>query len=230
MLGFARRWGWPRGDNLAAVYNSVSPVSLVDRFWNDEDASYFGITANTAGATEEHSAVAFFTPEGVEFSVHAVNFDWAINQDGTLTNYNQGVQMFTPVAPFDPTENNTVGFFTPGLITNEAFNPSALRGISGTNAAVGVPLGLILSNNFERQTDITTNPVVGSAPLVPHSAAQRDETRAWDRRAYSAVKFMDPPLRILPNRQLAFQLTSREFMKNFFFEVSMLYTERRILE
>lgn len=133
------RWGDSR-TQLRSMMDGILPVAVVDRFRNDDEGSVYGINAFAFSVANEFPSVSFGS---------AVN-DWELLQvNGLAPNYNgaggarvKTFHIFTPVDPYNPaTTINPVGFFVPGLITNQAFTLGTVRGIGGSNPALPTVLG-----------------------------------------------------------------------------------------
>lgn len=240
MIGWAREWGTLRQENFRAVFNAVIPVSVVDRFRDNDEGSVFGLRVISGGISQalgpgEITAIIFFsTDPNVEFHVHSVN--WHYDFDTTNAVFRiveMGVMMYTPIAPHNPVAIAPVGLFVPGLITTEMFTFGSVRGIAGRSTVDATVPGFELNNTDE----LVDNSVLGPAGGIPQSSAYgvpfgtgSSQMFHADRRSQNTRNF-DPPLRIRSFETIAFQMTqgNSNLFDDFDMSVSMLYTERRII-
>jgi hypothetical protein len=230
MLRWAREWGTLRGDNFRSVFNSVIPVSVVDRFRDDDEGSVFGIWVESAGSVvlgERPACIFFSIDPAVEFHVHSANWSYDGDMNVAAGIQDQGVKMYTPIAPQNPVEISPVGLFVPGLITNENFTFGAVRGIVGRSLVSGFPEGFRLNETTEGLSNTTLN-------QIPKSSAYAFDVAGMDfmadRRSQN-TRYFDPPVRVRSNQTLAFQtlVGNTASVDDWDLSVSILYTERRML-
>jgi len=236
MLGWAREWGTLRQENFRAVFNAVIPVSVVDRFRDNDEGSIYGIQARSLGVTNfagpaEFTAVIFFSADpDVEFHVHSLNWDYQF--EATFPSFSQlsmDVMMYTPILPHNPVEISPVGLFVPGLLTTENFTFGSIRAITGRSTVRNTLDGFELNRTTELISNNFAKIPRSSAYGVPFGTGNSQMFHA-DRRSQNTRNF-DPPLRIRSFEVLAFQMhpsNSASFDK-FDLAMSMLYTERRII-
>jgi hypothetical protein len=239
MLSWARQWGTPFGQNFRSVLNSVIPVSVVDRYRDNEEGSVYGMTVDgpDIGLQARFAACVFSSIDNdVEFHVHSVNWWYGIDSDvASAVAQNVGVQMFIPIAPFNPVVTDTVGLFVPGLITDEQFTFGSVRALAGSSNSRPAIDGFFLDLGTEVLSN--ANPWgTGTGPRSSGWWAQQPngEVTGRDRRSQNTRNF-DPPIRVRTFESLAFQLNlptsgaGPRPVDIIQLGVSILYTERRLL-
>lgn len=134
---FFRRWG--ALSNLRSVLNYVQPVTLVDRFRDDDEGSLFAVYFETGSAVNEHPAILFGSNvETVDLEIVGLQawYSWQAPPLGVFV-WNMLCHVFTPLAPYNPVANvNPVGVGVPGLMTNERFTRGNSYAIGGHNPAL----------------------------------------------------------------------------------------------
>jgi len=237
MIAWAREWGTLRQENFRGVLNAVIPVSIVDRFRDNDEGSVFGIRVRSNGISQalgpgELTAVVFFSNDpNVEFHVHSINWDYEFDTlNAVLAQQAMGVMMYTPILPHNPVIISPVGLFVPGLLTTDNFTFGSIRGLAGRSTQFATLDGFEL-NRTEELVDVSVTSGIprSSAYGVPFGTGSSQMWHA-DRRSQNTRNF-DPPLRIRSFETLAFQMTAANsaLIDDFDLAVSMLYTERRII-
>jgi len=234
MLRWAREWGTLRGGNFQALFNSVIPVSVIDRFRDNDEGSVYGIkvTSNGSAVLGERTAVIFFSVDpDVEFHVHSINWDYDFNTTNVVfATLSMGVMMYTPILPHNPVEIAPVGLFVPGLITTEQFTFGSIRGIAGRSLVAATLDGFELNRTSELIDESIISQIPRSSAYMAPFGTGNSEMWGADRRSQNTRNF-DPPLRIRSFETIAFQMTiaNQAGLNDFDLGVSMLYTERRLL-
>lgn len=193
------RWG-ALARNFALLYRAVLPVVVVDRFRDDDEGSLWSmeVLGPSPVGGELPACMLANLGDDVELELLAlsVRVPGLFNLAGLVV-----CDLFTPIDPYNPVQNNTAGLFVPGLITNAPFTFGVSRGLSGTNPVVNSPGGF----TFDLPIQLTET---GSTP---------DRNIVMGR-----VLTFDPPLRVYRDGQLAVQL--RAAFDGF--ACSFLYRER----
>lgn len=235
---FFRRWGSKA--NIRAVFNSVQPVAVVDRYFGDEEGSYQAITAvytGQAGVTPlEFPAVLFGSRElDVDVNVHKIAVWCGFSANGTAPGARIGryVYLFTPILPYDPVLNiDPPGFYESGLILTPSFTRGTCIAIAGSNPLL--PLGPIGGVNAMEGLTIGQGRrggnvrnhfgTPGDEVNVAGSARIQNQGLQWTT--------FDPPLRLPDGVSLAVQWAAEGpgFVGGVItqFWVTFLYTERRL--
>jgi len=235
---FFRRWGSKA--NLRAVFNSVQPVAVVDRYFGDEEGSYQAITAVYTGQAgvppQEFPAVIFGSREAdVDVNIHKIGVWCGFSPQGAAPGVSIGryVYLYTPILPYDPVLNiDPPGFYESGLITTPSFTRGTCIAIAGSNPLL--PLGPIGGVNAmegltighgRRNVNIRNHfGTPGDEVSVPSVVTFPSDGREWTT--------FDPPLRLPDGITLAVQWAAEGsgFTAGVItqFWVTFLYTERRL--
>lgn len=245
-LRLADRWGLTRGSNpIRGFTNWAQPVTQIERWRDDQEGSLYGLTAFTPGFgvqigpilyDAEYPSVCIGNLEQ-DVYIHRMNisFNRLRGVGATSFNYNERFEIFTPLNPYSPCANNTVGPFFPGLITRDVLNVGGTFAIAGTNPLnlvdAGQHHGFTVNIGATRYNGDTTRfigdvvggeYVSGGAQKAIADLFAMQNTLVWD----------DPPLKIPSPFALAVQRTilpDRPIAEVMFqpatLRVSIMYTE-----
>lgn len=233
--GISNSWGTRGGSLIRAILNFVVPVTVIERWYDDDTGSLFALSGTSGAAFEQRPSVEFFSDE-CDWEMHACNIFYPIRATATVgdpTEYQIICHIFTAFAPYDPIEFNLAGPFGPQLITTELFNQGTVRGEGGTspsNAPFGT--GWIVGNNQHRVGvfggTAARPPISDSAGRSYVSGGGTERPIAWDKKMCNQITF-PRPLRIRRNRRITFQLigltSAFRGTPVTFITVSILYTE-----
>lgn len=138
---FLGRWGAAELSTLGPIFKGVLPTVLVDRFRGPDEADIWVITVENNGAVGENTGLGIVSNDpDSDWELLALTV--SLVPHVMLAFNDLGYHLCTPlVGAIDPVQNNFVGGFVPGLITNLAVTSSTLRGFSGTAPGLVLPLG-----------------------------------------------------------------------------------------
>jgi len=215
----ANRWGTHGGNAIRGILNFALPVTVLERFRDENEGGVFGLTAFTGGfgltvgpgQTAEHPAVCITNPTQTT-EILSVNISFNRFKPTILNgsfNYTERIHMYTPFAPYNACVNNTLGAFVPGLIARSPFGFGQTFALSGTNPALPAqPEGFFLcvsgtrANEFvgRREGDVQIKKyLTASTPSGENISGDDFKLQnTW------SVPF-DPPIRVPPNNVLVFQ-------------------------
>jgi hypothetical protein len=131
-----RRWG-SHATNIRGVFNGILPVQLVERYRNDEEASVWGLYAETAanaGLTGYSPAIVLGSlDDRVEIEILGWQAWYQFTAATSPGAFNMFAHLMTPILPYNPVGGGLFpsGAWVPGLITNEAFTRSTAFAITG---------------------------------------------------------------------------------------------------
>lgn len=184
--------------NMEGLYSGIIPVSLVDRFRDDDEGSVFGLSAASPGLANELTSIAWGSAEN-DWELHALWFRVAVG--GIVAGSLSWNHLFTPIDPYNPVATpNPVGFFVPGLILNKSFTLGSVTAVGGTNPVLAPIIGPVFDPSYI---------IVAGNPL-----------------AQFGIRYFDPPLRVYRNVTLAMQSLNSLPPNPQRLEVEILYTER----
>jgi len=210
--GLGNSWGTRGGSLIRSIFNWVVPVTVIERWYDDDTGSLFGLSAGSNGTFEQRPSVEFFSDE-CDWELHAVNVTYPIRSTNTVgdpTDYQIICHIFTAFAPYDPIEFNVSGPFGPQLITTELFNQGTVRAMGGTSPSNNpFGTGFIIGNNTHRVGHFggsVASPPLGDAGGRSYlSGGGPERPIAWDKKMMNQITFQRP-LRVRRNRRLTFQL------------------------
>ncbi len=159
------RWGAAQLGQLGPLFAAVLPVVVVDRFRGPDEGNIWVITAETAGALGEHSAVGIVSSDPLsDFELLSVTVNQIPVTVVSFQDYSWHI--CTPLASaVNPVANNTLVGFVPGVITDLPVTFSPLTGFSGTAAGLVLPLGEI-HRQIETSVDQFANTSIAASKTV----------------------------------------------------------------
>lgn len=244
---FGDRWGTRGGNPISGLLNAVVPVSVIERFRDEDEGGVRGITVVSpgfgttlpVGVGDVEFPACCFAHLTSAWNIHSVNiaFDRATplgGASGNQTNYQEIVGMYSPFAPYNPCANNTGGaVFRPGLIARTPFTFGGVFGLGGTNPALPIqPEGFVLCDSDTRMNgDISRwrGDVVGGIYITSTVGSEVRQV-SDDFKLQNQIRF-DPPVRVPIDHVIAFQRqnfptgATLTLGQPFDLVVSLLYTE-----
>ena len=202
---FLGRWG-ARSLNIAKLWSTVVPVAVVDRFRDDSEGSIRAVPFEHTGVPLEFTGAALFVdssdPFAPDLEIHGlwVGIDGRASATESSSLSFSMWNLFTPIAPYNPVLNNTVGPFANGLMLDKDFTFGRALCLTGTNPVAAPFQGLI----FKGERDTLPLNIIG-------------------RGRY--LRF-DPPLRVYRGVTLAVQTFLLDPAKSTHIIGSFFYTER----
>lgn len=204
---FFKRWG--AIGNLRSIWNSVVPVAQVDRWRNEEEGTFYGMSVASYGAANNYTAAALVAPTGQPgypntiLEVQRINISWQV--PAAVGQINVDFHVMSPETGYNPIATlNPVGIYRAGLSTQPAGGWGSATGFGGyTNTLSAQGTG------YRLQLFTTSAPTVGYWFTVSSLVSQP----------------FDPPLRFMQGRPCVVQWRYRHATVPFWLIVSFLYRE-----
>ncbi len=155
---FFARWGAKA--NLRSVWNTVVPVTIVDRFRGEDEGSLYALTGYTPGAANEHPAIFMGAAQGAttrdDTALEILGWYGGFAVTASVAIINPVLNIFSPEYPYNPVLNQKpVGVFIAGLFTNRSFTRGEAIAFGGSNPAWPVYAGAMGLNLGSRLMAMT---------------------------------------------------------------------------
>lgn len=236
------KWGTIGGNAIRGLLNFCIPVSVIERFRDENEGGVYGLTAITPGfgtvlppnpQTAEFPACCF-TNLTTAFRIHRMNIVFnrgapVFGAGGPGSNYQELINVYSPFGDYNPCANNVLGLFRPGLIARNPFVFGGTVGVSGTNPLLPVqPEGWIAIDTdvrFNGNISRWRGDVQGGNYITGGVLRYSQD----DLKAQNTMHF-DPPIRVPPDGVIAVQRqnfpnAATDLFQPFDLAVSILYTE-----
>lgn len=197
---------WRTSGSLRSIWNTIVPVSVVQRYRSEDEGSHRALTVESWGTANEFSAVYVGTDITSGGENYIIEID-ALNSHrlcpAAVSPFPVDLHLFTPLNPYNPVSTlSPFGIYTPGLFLDPSFTEGTFIGFGGSNPSLPSYVGLTL----EKFDSVM-------------SAAR------WYANHTETLLTFDPPLRIYPGSGICLQMRSKVVTQPIYLNATFLYRE-----